>query len=77
MDSRYIPNGTKEDVKLGILHSMDGYHVTNEGTKELPNFHVWIPDVTHAKCDSAYNDISLAVARCNFLHKYRNIKHII
>ena len=61
------PNGTKEEIKLNILHSVKGYYVSNEGTKENPNFHVWIPCVTHAKIDSSYNDISLAVVRCNFL----------
>ena len=72
----YEPNGTKEDIKMGILHSVGGYYVSNEGTKAKPNYHVWIPGITHASCDSAYDDISLAVARCNFLAKYHNIKTI-
>lgn len=66
---KYEPNGTPEDIKIGILHDRDGYYVSNEGTKQKPNFHVWIPNVTHAVCDSAYDEISLAVARCNYLHK--------
>lgn len=73
MDNRFKPNGTKEDIKLGILHSIGGYYVSNEGTKKQPNFHVWVPGITHAKCDSAYGNIELAVARCNYLAK-NNIK---
>lgn len=69
----YTPNGNKEDVKLNILHSMGGYYVSNEGTRVNPNYHVWIPNITHAECDSAYSDISLAVSRCNYLFK-NNIK---
>jgi hypothetical protein len=66
---KYAPNGTKEDIKLGILHSVGGYYISNEGTKKDPNYHVWIPGTTHAKIDSAYNEISLAVARCNYIAK--------
>lgn len=65
------PNGTKEDVQMGILHSKNGYYVSNEGTKERPSFHVWIPSVTHAICDSAYSEITLAVARCNYLEQMK------
>lgn len=65
----YEPNGTPDDIKIGILHSVDGYWVSNEGTKKQPSFHVWIPGITHSTCDSAYDDISLAVARCNYLAK--------
>jgi len=65
---KYAPNGTKEDISIGILHSIDGYYVSNEGTKAKPNFHVWIPKQTHAECDSAYAEISLAVCRCNYLY---------
>lgn len=60
-------NGTTEDIKIGILHSVGGYYVSNEGTKKNPNYHVWIPGITHADCDSAYEDLSCAFARCNFL----------
>ena len=60
---------TPEDIKLGILHCIDGYFVTNEGSKLKPNYHVWVPGITHATCDSAYADLSLAVCRCNYLHK--------
>ena len=65
----YKPNGSKEDIKIGILHSVGGYYVSNEGTKLKPNFHVWIPDGTCAACDSAYPEISLAVCRCDYLFK--------
>lgn len=61
------PNATEDDLKMGILHSVSGYYVSNEGTKAKPNFHVWVPGVTHSTCDSAYNEISLAVCRCNYL----------
>lgn len=67
--NKFEPNGTPEDIKLGILHEVDGYYVSNEGTKKSPNFHVWIPDVTHAKCESAYAHLDLAVCRCNYLAK--------
>lgn len=65
--NKYAPNGTDEDIKLGILHEVNGYWVSNEGTKGKPNFHVWVPSVTHSICESAYPDITLAVARCNYL----------
>lgn len=71
---KYAPNGTPEDINLGILHSINGYYVSNEGTKQKPNFHVWIPQITHAVCDSAYNEISLAVARCNYLESVKTTK---
>lgn len=29
---KYQPNGTKEDIKMGILHSVGGYYISNEGT---------------------------------------------
>lgn len=64
-----IPNANKEEVELGILHSINSYWVSNEGTKDKPNYHVWIPSVTHSVCDSAYDDLSLAVVRCNYLAK--------
>jgi hypothetical protein len=67
------PNGTKEEIKLGILHLIDGYYVSNEGVKNNPKFHVWTPSGTHVKCDSAYSNISLAVYRCNYLAKNKLI----
>lgn len=63
-------NGDQEEISLGILHNVDGYWISNEGTKKKPNYHVWIPSITHSVCDSAYAEISLAVSRCNYLaHK--------
>lgn len=69
MNDKHKPNGTEEEISLGILHLKDGYYVSNEGTKINPNFHVWIPNGTHVVCDSAYDEISIAVCRCNYLHK--------
>lgn len=54
---------------MEILHNIDGYYVSNEGTKYKPNYHVWIPGITHATCDSAYSDLSCAISRCNYLQK--------
>lgn len=65
----YEPNGTAKEVKRGILHNVNGYRVSNEGTNQNPNYHVWIPGVTHSVCDSAYAEINLAVCRCNYLAK--------
>lgn len=50
-----------------ILFSQDNYFVTNEGTKQNPNYHVWVPDITHSKCDSAYAELELAICRCKYL----------
>ena len=69
------PNGSKESIKIGILHSINGYYVSNEGTKNKPSYHVWIPSITHAVCDSAYEEISLAVCRCNYLAKNKITAH--
>ena len=71
------PNGSKEDISIGILHSSNEYWVSNEGTKLKPNYHVWIPQVTHSICDSAYDDITIAVARCNYLAKSKIGKCLI
>ena len=71
LNKKYEPNGTKEQVTLGILHNVNDYYISNEGTKQKPNFHVWVPNITCADCDSAYDDITLAVARCNYLAKHK------
>lgn len=55
----------------GIIYNVDGYYVSNEGTNANPNYHVWIPCCTHAVCDSAYNELDLAIARCDYLSKNR------
>ena len=65
--SKFEPNGTPEDRSLNILHLVKGHYVSNEGTKSKPNYHVWVPNSTHVTCDSAYADLSLAVARCNYI----------
>lgn len=67
---KYEPSATPEERSLGILHLVDGYYVSNEGTKAKPNYHVWRPKGTHVVVDSAYADLSLAVARCNFIAKH-------
>lgn len=69
---KYEPNATHEERALGILHLVDGYYVSNEGTKAKPNYHVWRPTsaYTHVVVDSAYADLSLAVARCNYIAKH-------
>lgn len=69
--NKYQPNGTPDDLAIGVLHSVDGYWVSNEGTKAKPNYHVWVPGITHSSCDSAYSDITLAVCRCNYLAKHK------
>jgi hypothetical protein len=51
--------------------NVNGYYVSNEGTKNKPNYHVWVPSVTHADCDSAYDDITLAVCRCDYLAEHK------
>ena len=70
-------NARKEEVELFILHNVNGYWVSNEGSKQKPNYHVWIPSVTHSVVDSAYDDLSLAVARCNYLAKTALIDNLI
>lgn len=50
-----------------IFFEQDNYYVTNEGTKTNPNYHVWVPGVTHSKCDSAYLEMELAISRCKYL----------
>ncbi len=67
-----IANGDKDDIKIGILHSVNGFFVTNEGSKKNPSFHVWIPTLTHSIVDSAYEDLSIAVVRCNYISKDKN-----
>jgi len=69
MKQEIIGNATKDDLAIGVLHSIGGYWVSNEGTKNIPNYHVWVPGITHSTCDSAYADLSLAVCRCNYLAK--------
>lgn len=53
-----------------ILHESGDFWVSNEGTRGKPAFHVWRVGITHSKVDSAYDDFSLAVARCDYLGRY-------
>ena len=69
--NEHMPNGTKDQLNIGILHCVNGYYVTNEGTKYKPNYHVWVPGITNADCDSAYENIELAICRCNYLEKHK------
>ena len=71
MNKKYQPNGSKDDIRMGILHNVNGYYISDEGTKNNPSFHVWVPDGVCCTCDSAYDDISLAVCRCNYLAKHK------
>lgn len=62
------PNTTPAKKATGVLHSAGkGYWVSNEGTKNKPLYHVWMPDVYHSVCDSAYTDLETAIRRCNFI----------
>jgi len=65
-------NGTKEEKYLNILHQNKGYYVSNEGSVTNPSYHVWRPGITQAKADSAYQELSLAISRCNYLAKTHN-----
>lgn len=47
------------------LFEQDNYYVTK--IKDL--YHVWVPDITHSKCDSAYLELELAICRCKYLAK--------
>lgn len=73
-------NTTKsEGEMLGILHHVNGFWVSNEGSKQNPSYHVWVPSVTHSTCDSAYQDLSLAICRCNYLatNKINTMNNVI
>lgn len=52
-----------------MIYKINGFYVTNEGTKSSPLYHVWIPGITCATADSAYKDLSCAIARCKYLNK--------
>lgn len=69
-NSKHQPNGSAEDISLGILHDMGTHWVGNTGTKKKPAFQVYTVGVTHSTSEgTAYPDITLAVARCNYLAK--------
>ena len=52
-----------------ILHSIGNFWISDEGTKDKPAYHVWVDGITHAVADSAYNDLSLAISRAEYLHR--------
>ena len=60
LNKKHEPNGTKEEVTLGILHNVNGYYVSNEGTKNKPNYHVWCYAVVlmpYSPCCKLYGDL--------------------
>ena len=62
----YSENEMNDIMKDKIIHSSgDGFYVSK--IKNL--YHVWEPSVTHAIADSAYEDLSCAIARCDYLAK--------
>ncbi|AGO48794.1 hypothetical protein Phi46:3_gp050 [Cellulophaga phage phi46:3] len=69
MNDKYNPNGTKEEISLNILHTSGSCYVSNEGTNKKPNYHVWKPNGCYCIVDSAYSDITIAVARCNYINQ--------
>lgn len=46
-----------------IIFSKNGAYV--EKIRDL--YHVFVPNLTHASCDSAYKDKSIAIERCKYL----------
>lgn len=59
-----------------ILHENGDFWVSNEGNKKDPKFHVWVVGPTHSVADSAYADISLAIARCDYMAKTQRPKEM-
>lgn len=53
------------ELPPGVLHAAAGFYVS----KTAQGFTVWPPGVTHSRSDSAYEDKSVAVARCDYLAK--------
>ena len=51
-----------------ILHEAGQYWVARN---KAGAYVVYKAGVTHSTADSAYNDRTLAIARCNYLAKYR------
>jgi len=57
-----------------VKYELDsGHYITLESNG---GYHVWIPGVTHATCDYAYFDLSIAIARCDYVSRenVRNLK---
>lgn len=59
-----------------VLFETGGFYVTNEGSVKAPSYHVWVPSITHAFCDSAYQNESLAIARCKYLFNAREYEKL-
>ena len=51
------------------IYNKEGYYVYKIKCKKDIIYEVFIPNYTYAFLDSAYKDVSLAIARCNYLHK--------
>jgi hypothetical protein len=58
---------TKES---NILHENGNCWVS----KTKQGYTVWVCGITHSTSDSVYADLSLAIARCDYLAKRRNLK---
>ena len=50
-----------------ILHEAGNYWVSNAATTKSPCYQVWRAGPTHSIVDSAYGDLSLAIARADYL----------
>lgn len=53
-----------------ILFESGAFWISNEGSSKHPYYHVWKNGITHATIDSAYTDLSLAIARVKYLNKF-------
>ena len=47
-------------------------YISNEGSKKSPKYHVWVNGATCAMADSAYADLSLAIARADYIDQSKN-----
>ena len=52
-----------------ILFSINGYYVELINGSRGPLYHVFCKGITHATCDSAYDDLECAISRCKYLEK--------
>ncbi len=64
----------KDYEDLILYETAKGFWVSNEGNARAPKYHVWIPGVTHSKVDSAYEDITVARARADYLDKTKKTR---
>lgn len=59
-----------------ILHERNGYWVKNDRRSGKQIFTVMRSGLTHSVSDSSYDDLSLAIARCDYLAtKPRGVKY--